>query len=221
MTIAERLREVRARIAAATTGLGRDPADIRLVAVSKFHPVESIRDALDAGQTTFGENYVQELVAKAPALPGAAFHFIGHLQKNKIKDVLKFAKCIETVDSIALAESIERRAQTPIDIFIQVNVAAEPQKSGCSTDELPRLLDTIAGFSKLRVRGLMTIPPQSDLPEASRPHFRALRELAGRNGLSELSMGMSADLEVAIEEGATLVRVGTAIFGPRAPKTDA
>lgn len=181
-----------------------------------------MRAAYDAGQRVFGENYVQELADKARALeglPGIRFHFIGHLQRNKVKDVIRVASCIETVDSVRLADAISHRATAEgvaIDVMVQVNVAGEIQKAGCSPSELDRVLDAVRSSPALRLSGLMTIPPLDPHPEGSRPHFRALRALASERGIKGLSMGMSADLEVAIEEGATLVRVGTAIFGARA-----
>ncbi|WP_053238940.1 YggS family pyridoxal phosphate-dependent enzyme [Sandaracinus amylolyticus] len=218
--VAARLAAVRARIDAACARCGRDPASVALVAVSKTQGADAVRAAYDAGQRVFGENYVQELVEKARALEDLTelrWHFIGHLQRNKAKDVASVARCVETVDSVRLVEAIAKRvdASTPLEVMLQVNVGGEAQKSGCTPAELPALIDAVRA-TPLVLRGLMTVPPLGQEPEASRPHFRALRELAQQHGLRELSMGMSADLEVAIEEGATIVRVGTAIFGARA-----
>ena len=217
--IAERLREVRAQIAAASARAGRSPDDVTLLAVSKRHSVESIEAAYAAGQRAFGENYAQELVEKAAALEGRAdlgWHFIGQLQRNKARALTPIANLtVQTLDSIRLARELDKRAEAALDVFVQVNVAAEPQKGGCALAELDAVLDAVGASEHLRARGLMTIPPAVDDPEDSRRWFAALRELASARGLRELSMGMSADLEIAIEEGATLVRVGTAIFGAR------
>ena len=211
MSVTARLAAVRERIAAACDASQRDPATVTLVAVSKRHPVDAIREAIDAGQEIFGENYAQELVDKALAVE-ARWHFIGHLQRNKVRHLVPSRAVIETVDSSRLLEELDRRAEQLIEIFIQVNVAAEPGKFGCPVDDLPSLVERARALPSLRLRGLMLIPPAGEDP---RPHFAALRRLAQAHGLSELSMGMSADLETAVEEGATHVRVGTAIFGPR------
>lgn len=219
--IAARLAEVRARIARACASAGREAGSVALAAVSKTHDAAAVREAYAAGQRLFGENYVQELVAKARALEDLEelrWHFIGHLQRNKVKDVLGVARCVETVDSVRLAEAVARRAEASgarVEVLVQVDVAGEAQKAGCAPDELDAVIAAVRASSTLQLRGLMTIPPLGAAPEASRPHFRALRALAEARGLRELSMGMSADLEVAIEEGATIVRVGTAIFGAR------
>lgn len=218
-TIAARLAEVNARIARAAERAGRDPASVKLVAVSKMHDAAAIREAYDAGQRVFGENYVQELAGKAKelaALTDLTWHFIGHLQRNKVKDVLAANAVVETVDSIRLADEIAKRAtpEAPVSVLLQVNVAREAQKSGAAIEELPALIAHVRALPTLALRGLMTIPPATT-PEEARPHFRSLRALAAEHALSDLSMGMSADLEVAVEEGATLVRVGTAIFGAR------
>lgn len=217
--IAARLAEVRGRIAAACARASRPVEGVTLVAVSKTHPVSAIREAYAAGQRVFGENYVQELVEKAEALadlPDVSLHFIGHLQRNKVRDVLRARAVIETLDSARLADELAKRAErVRVPVLVQVNVAGEAQKSGCSVEELPRLIEHVRALPSLELRGLMTIPPLEAEPEANRPHFAALRELARAHSLADLSMGMSADLEVAVEEGATLVRVGTAIFGER------
>ncbi|MBK8173507.1 MAG: YggS family pyridoxal phosphate-dependent enzyme [Sandaracinaceae bacterium] len=218
--IAAGLHATRARVVAACAAAGREPSSVSLVAVSKMHPAECVREAYALGQRAFGENYVQELVSKAAELsdlPDIQWHLIGHLQRNKVKDVARLNVVIETVDSERLARALAERAaleKKNIDVFIQVNVAGELQKSGCAPTELDAIVKSVRAQSSLRLVGLMTVPPAED-PEGARPHFRALREHAARVGLSALSMGMSADLEVAIAEGATSVRVGTAIFGRR------
>lgn len=218
VTVASRLAEVSARVRTAAERAKRDPADVRLLAVSKTQPALLVREAYDAGQRAFGENYVQELAEKSlalAALPELEWHFIGHLQRNKVKDVLRANSVVHTVDSVRLADEIASRASgARVRVLLQVNVAREAQKSGVLPEQLDALIAHVRGLPKLELRGLMTIPPDAE-PEDARPHFRALRELAAANGLPELSMGMSADLEVAIEEGATIVRVGTAIFGAR------
>ncbi len=213
MSVAARLDEVRARIARACDAARRDPASVTLVAVSKTHPPEAIREAIDAGQTIFGENYAQELVQKAAKVEGARWHFIGHLQRNKARAVLETGAVIETVDSVRLIEELGRRAEREVEVLLQVDVAREASKSGCAVEDLPALVEAARAAPRLRLRGLMTVPPFEGDP---RPWFRALRSLAEAHGLPDLSMGMSADLEAAIAEGATIVRVGTAIFGPRA-----
>lgn len=222
---AERLARVRATIAEAARRAGRDPTGITLVAVSKTRGPDEIRAACAAGQLDFGENYAQELAAKRAALadlPGLRWHMIGHLQRNKVKLVVPGLHALQTVDSIRLIDALDRRLAEHdgrLDALVQVDVAGEQQKDGAAPDELPALVDALRSRPRLRLRGLMAIPPWSVDGEGSRPYFRALRELAGRLGLAaherELSMGMSDSYAVAVEEGATLVRVGTAIFGPR------
>lgn len=197
---------------------------MRLVAVSKNHPASAIREAFEAGQRVFGENYVQEMTGKAAELQGLDLdlHFIGHLQRNKVRDVLSVASTIQTVDRAELAAEIAKRATRDVDVLLEVNVGREPQKAGCLPEAAADLARAVAAHEKLRLRGLMTVPPAAEDREASRPFFRALRELGEElasqgliRGALELSMGMSHDFDVAIEEGATLVRVGTDIFGPR------
>jgi len=212
----EGLIRVRERIAAACARAGRDPASVRLVAVSKTQPLDKLREAAAAGQRIFGENYAQELREKADALPGCEWHFVGALQTNKARLVVGRAALIHTCDRIALAQELSKRARNAglvQPVLLEVNVGREPQKAGALPEDTPALLAEVRALPGLRCEGLMCIPPASGDP---RPHFRALRELAQRLGLAELSMGMSADYETAIEEGATLVRVGTAIFGERA-----
>ena len=229
-SIALRLEAVRTSAARAAERAGRDIASVRLVAVSKTQPAEAIAEAYEAGQRDFGENYVQELVAKAAALSdraGLRWHAIGALQRNKARDVARLAHVVHTIDRSELAHELGRRAAAAarsLDVLVEVNVAGEAQKAGCAPGEVGVILDAIAAEAALRVVGLMTVPPAVEDPEAARPHFRAMRRLrdelqqARGVALPELSMGMSADFEIAIAEGATLVRVGTAIFGGRAPR---
>lgn len=227
MTIRERLQVVRERIAVACSRAGRDPESVTLVAVSKTHPPESVREAYAAGQRRFGENYVQGLVRQAEALRGLddlTWHFIGHLQRNKAKSVVAVRAVMETLDSARLARALDGKAEAAgvrVRCLVQVNVGGEAQKSGVEPGQLGGLLDEVRPLASLDVVGLMTVPPRSDGPEDARPHFATLRGLAETHGLTELSMGMSGDLEVAVEEGATIVRVGTAIFGPRQPPASA
>lgn len=220
--VAGALARVRERIAAAARRAGRDPAAVTLVAVSKGHGAEAVRAAMAAGQRVFGENYAQELAEKAAALADAApvWHFVGRLQRNKARFVVGRAALIHTVDSIPLAGEIDRRAAASgagvaQEMLVQVSLAGEAQKGGVPPDALPALLEAARHSAHVRCVGLMTMTPFEDEPERARPYYRALRELAARFALPQLSMGMSSDFAVAIEEGATLVRVGTAIFGPR------
>ncbi len=216
-TLSERLPAVRERIARAAGRARRDPSEITLLAVTKMFPAEAICEAYALGLREFGENYVREFEGKAPAtrdLAGARFHLIGHLQSNKSKKAADLFQVVQTVDSARLARRLNE-AGTPLDIMLEVKLAEEDAKSGAGPADLPGLIDAVAGCGNLRLLGLMTMPPWADDPEASRPYFRRLRELGERFGLKHLSMGMSHDLEVAIEEGATCVRVGTALFGER------
>lgn len=237
--IAARLAEVRARIEAAARRAGRDPAGIALVAVSKSVEPARIREAFACGQRLFGENRVQELVAKvqeladlsAPAGSAGAggqleWHMIGHLQRNKVRHAVRHITMLHSLDSLPLAEEIDRQLQKlgrRLDVLVEVNTSGEPTKFGVAPEGAPALVKGAARFDTLRLVGLMTIGPNTTDTEAVRRSFRALRELRDRlrdEGLVvpefvHLSMGMSGDFEVAIEEGATLVRVGTAIFGPR------
>jgi pyridoxal phosphate enzyme (YggS family) len=209
------LAEVRAHIAKAARVTGRAPEEITLVAVSKRVDAARVGEALAAGQAVFGENYGQELRDKARAVSGARWHFIGPLQRNKVKYVVGTAELIHSVDSGALGQAIAERARA-LGIrqrcLVQVNVGDEAQKAGCHPDALPALLDELRRSETLAIEGLMCIPPAEGDP---RQHFARLAALGRRAGLSALSMGMSGDYEAAIAEGATLVRVGTAIFGPR------
>ena len=216
MDVAAGLTRVRERIAAACARSGRDPASVRLVAVSKTKPVEMLRAAQAAGQAIFGENYAQDLREKADALPGVEWHFIGALQTNKAKLVVGRAALIHTCDRVALAQELSKRAKSAgitQRVLLEVNIGREPQKAGALPEDVPALLEKILALPSLAPLGLMCIPPAEGDP---RKHFRSLRQLGQGLGLPELSMGMSADYEIAIEEGATLVRVGTAIFGERA-----
>lgn len=211
MTVAERLAAVRAAV----------PPGVALVAVSKGQPAAAIREAHAAGQRHFGENYVQEWREKARALADLgdlSWHFIGSLQTNKVKYVIGRVVLVHTVDRLELAREISRRsaqAGATTAVLVEVNVAAEPSKAGCAVPEVPALVAAARELPGLEVRGLMCIPPAEGDP---RPHFRLLRALRDRLALAELSMGMSADYRAAIEEGATIVRVGTAIFGERPPR---
>jgi pyridoxal phosphate enzyme (YggS family) len=209
--LAGALAEVRARIAAACGRAGRDEASVRLVAVTKTVPVERVQAIVDLGQRDLGENRAQELLAKAPLLSGGpVFHFVGRLQRNKVARLAPVVSWWHSVDGAALGEAIARHAPGA-SVLVQVNVGEEAQKGGVAPEQAAVLVDGLRGLG-LDVRGLMTVPPQGPDP---RPHFARLRELAAGLGLPELSMGMSGDFEVAIEEGATVVRVGTALFGVR------
>jgi PLP dependent protein len=221
--LAERVARVRERVAEAARRAGRNQTEVTLIAVSKTHPPELVREAHRAGLTAFGENYVQELRAKQTALADIAdlaWHFVGGLQRNKAKEVVGRVALLHALDGVPLAEALSRRAPAGVvqDVLVEVNVGGEASKAGVAPADLPALLGALPAFPGVRCRGLMAIPPPALRPEDNRPHFRALAALARAHGLAELSMGMSDDFEVAIEEGATLVRVGTAIFGPRAPK---
>lgn len=213
--IAARIAAIRERMAAAALRAGRDPAGVRLLAVSKGHPAGTLRAALEAGVTDFGENYLQELAGKAAAVPGARWHYQGALQRRKIKEILPITDSILSVSRAEELSEIAKRADRPVTCLVEVNVGGEESKGGARPGDLGGLLAAASSLANVRVTGLMTIPPPGDAPEASRPWFRALRELAVEHGLRELSMGMSDDFEIAIEEGATLVRIGTALFGPR------
>jgi hypothetical protein len=227
-TVAENLETIRTRMRAAAERAGRDPRSVRLVAVSKRQPLEAIREAVGAGQVVFGENYLQEAEDKAAALgQGVVWHCIGHLQSNKARIAAEVFACIETIDRLKLARALEGRLAELgkiMPVLVQVNVGGEAQKAGVAPEEAARLCLDMRQFPHLVVQGLMTMPPFVSDPEESRGWFRQLRLLGedlaaqgifGPHGAVELSMGMSGDFEVAIEEGATLVRVGTALFGER------
>jgi PLP dependent protein len=219
--IAETLAAVRERIEAACGRAGRKATGVRLLAVSKGHGPEAILAAYAAGQREFGENYVQELAAKAAALghlPDVHFRFIGRLQRNKLKILVELGCSIDSVDSGSLGQALSGHAQRlgrEVETLIQVNIDREPQKAGVLPEATPQLARELEALPGLRLHGLMAIPRAGDDPAALRESFRSLRALGASVRLPELSMGMSADLELAIEEGATIVRVGTAIFGPR------
>jgi hypothetical protein len=209
---------VEARIAAACQRAGRNRADVQLVAVSKTFPAADVDHAIAAGLSEVGENKVQETRDKKPAVRGAArWHLIGHLQSNKAKDAVQLFDVIQTVDSDALAEKIARAAEAAgkrQDVLLQVNVGREPQKSGVDPEAAGALTQRIARLSSLRLIGLMTIPPAGE-GDAMRPYFREMAAMRDDLGVHELSMGMTDDFEIAIEEGATIIRVGRAIFGTR------
>jgi PLP dependent protein len=223
--IAKRLSEVRRGIAEAEARAGRPAGSVRLIAVSKTKPHEAIRAAHAAGQRDFGENYAQELAEKAAALrdlDGIVWHFIGRLQRNKAKQVVLTARVVHTVDRADLAAELGKRAAAAgvrVRVLVEVSVSGEASKGGCAPEALGEVLAAIAAEPSLERAGLMTIPPETGDPEGARPFFAALRALRDRHGgaaaLPELSMGMTHDFPVAITEGATLVRIGTAIFGAR------
>ena len=210
--VIEGLARVRERIAAACARAGREPGSVTLIAVSKTKPLELVREAMGAGQRSFGENYAQEFRDKFAEEPGLDWHFIGALQTNKVKYVAGKAALVHTCDRLSLAQELSKRAPAEQRVLLEINIGREPQKAGVLPEEAAGLLEQMKALPKLRCDGLMCIPPAEGDP---RVHFRALRELASSLSLRELSMGMSADYEAAIEEGATLVRVGTAIFGAR------
>ena len=227
MSIRENIEGIQARIAAACARVGRNPAEVRLVAVSKTKPAALIEEAAAAGQRLFGENYVQEFADKAEQVRAPVeWHFIGALQSNKVKYLRGKVTMIHSLDRLSLAEEINRqwaKLDRPMDVLLEVNLGDESSKAGTGAEEAIELVRRVAELPFLRLRGLMALPPWLDDPEEVRPYFRRLREVARRIealnipgvSMAELSMGMSNDFEVAIEEGATLVRVGTAIFGGR------
>lgn len=230
--VTDNIRGLLARIEKKALTCGRDPSTVRLVAVTKQVSTEEIREAFGAGQVIFGENYAQDLRDKSQALGDLPieWHFIGHLQKNKAKYVVSTARCVQTIDGIeiatALSEQYKKRVgetSQKLECLIEVNAGGELSKSGVSPDDVPALAESVSKIENLKLTGLMSIPPFYNDPEKSRPHFRAMKDLLDRlnaegkinSKLTELSMGMSGDFEVAIEEGATLLRIGTAIFGER------
>ena len=228
MSIAENVTKVRAQIAQAALAAGRDPQEILLVAATKMNDAARVREAIAAGVDICGENRVQEMLAKNAqgAYAGAPLHFIGHLQKNKVKQVVGLAQLIHGVDSLALLEAISREAQKKglrQDVLLEVNVGGEASKSGFAPEEVPAALEAAAAFGGIFVRGLMTIPPICRSPDENRPFFLAMRKLFVDNGRKKydnvsmdfLSMGMSGDYTEAVACGASMVRVGTAIFGAR------
>jgi len=216
-TVADRLTLVRERVARAAERVGRPPAEVTIVAVSKSFPATAIEEAAAAGVAHIGENRVQEAAAKIPTLRHlpVTWHLVGHLQTNKAKTALDLFDIIQSVDSLRLAEVLSRRAERALPVLLEVNVAGEASKLGFSPQQALQAAEAIARLPRLEVRGLMTVAPLVDNPEEVRPVFRDLRRLRDALGLAELSMGMTDDFEVAIEEGATLVRIGRAIFGER------
>ncbi len=216
-SLSSRLDQVRHRIAAACARSHRLAESVRLLAVTKLFGPEVIREAYALGLRDFGENYVQEMERKAPAvadLTEARFHLIGHLQSNKTKKAVQLFSSVDTIDSARLATRLNGEGKQ-LDVMIEVKLSEEEAKSGASAEDVPVLVDAIRACPRLHLTGLMTVPPWSVDSEDSRPYFARLRELAARFDIPELSMGMSNDLEVAIEEGATWIRVGTALFGRR------
>ncbi len=228
MELKQRLENIKERIRKAAESCKRDPDSIRLVVVSKTFPAETVKVAIEAGASILGENYVQEAREKFDALVhyAVSWHFVGHLQSNKAKYAVRLFDLIHSVDSLKLARALDREAKK-VDkiqpILVQVNISGEDTKSGLAAEETPGLISEISHLENLSVQGLMTMPPYFYQPEKVRPYFAALRNLRDRIkeqslpnvSLEELSMGMTGDFEVAIEEGATLVRIGTAIFGER------
>jgi pyridoxal phosphate enzyme (YggS family) len=208
---------VEERIQSAVERAGRQRSDVMLIAVTKKFPAEVTCQAYELGLRYFGENYVQEFEAKLPALAGltdAEFHLIGHLQSNKAGSAAQLFQAIETVDSEKLARRLDQTGRA-LEVMIEVKLSEEEAKAGAAPETVPRLVEAIRACPNLRLTGLMTMPPWSDNPEQTRPYFRRLAALARTCGLAKLSMGMSNDFEAAIEEGATHIRVGTALFGPR------
>jgi hypothetical protein len=227
-TVAGNLAVIREKIEAACIRAGRDPGGVKLVGVTKTVPVERIREGIEAGIEILGENYIQEAKAKREALSGLSviWHCIGHLQTNKAKTAIECCDWVETLDRWAIATELNRRAESArkkVPVLIQVNIGEEETKSGIQPDELSSFFNLVCGLNSLDVRGLMALPPYFDQPDRVRPYFRRMRQLLEKlrseapepEKLVDLSMGMSGDFEVAIEEGATLVRIGTALFGHR------
>ncbi len=213
----ERLRQVEDRIDRAAARAGRRRGDITLIAITKMFPATAIREAYELGMRHFGENYVQEFEGKAPEvadLDGAIFHFVGHLQSNKARKAAELFQVIQTIDSEKIARRINDVNEIK-EVMLEVKLSAEDAKSGAQPETVSALAEAVRACSNLKLIGLMTMPPWSDDAERSRPYFQRLRLLAEKLGLKSLSMGMSHDLEVAVQEGATHLRIGTALFGPR------
>jgi len=225
VSLADNLHSIQQRIRAACDRVDREPNSLTLLAVTKTHPPEVIKTAVEAGLFFFGENKIQEAKAKIPLCPGRArWHFIGHLQSNKCRDAVELFEMIDSVDSLAIAQEINKRAEQAkktMPVLLEVNVAGEASKFGYKPERLLSELKELNKLPRVEVHGLMAVPPWSPTPESSRPHFQRLRELKAQAEtelgapLPHLSMGMSGDFEVAIEEGATIIRVGTALFGER------
>jgi pyridoxal phosphate enzyme (YggS family) len=230
-SVEENLSAIRRRIAAACSRSGRDPGEVQLVGVTKTVPIERIVEGVRAGIKVLGENYIQEARTKIESLASldVSWHFIGHLQSNKAKIAVEYCDCIHTLDRESLALELDRQARRHgrrMPVLVQVNIGEEDSKSGVSKEDLSALVRYASSLEGLSIQGLMSLPPYTDDPELARPYFVRMRELLDRlrqeaphpENLVHLSMGMSNDFEVAIEEGATLVRIGTAIFGSRAPR---
>jgi hypothetical protein len=226
-SIAEALERVRSNIAAAADEAGRDPREVTLVAISKEISSERIREAIEAGQREFGENRVKEAVVKHEELAEESirWHFVGRLQRNKVKQLLEFVHLIHSVDRIELGLEIDKRSSSLVEVLVEVNTSDEESKGGVEPSDLDALLEAMAEIGRIRVSGLMTMAPLVGSPEQARPYFRKLAEIAAEAqarfpllGIRHLSMGMSQDYAVAVQEGATIVRVGEAIFGPRSAR---
>jgi len=225
MTLKENLQYIHQKIEAAAKRAGRQPEQVCLVAVSKRKPIEAIQQAIDKGQQCFGENYLQEALGKIAHFPKSTWHFIGRIQSNKTREIAQDFDVVETVDRLKVALALDKHLAVlgkKMEAYIQVNLGGEGQKAGIAPEELESLVEQFKNFSHLTLVGLMTLPPYNADPELSRPYFRQLRQLALSLEAKKLidaplglSMGMSGDFEVAVEEGATVVRVGTAIFGER------
>jgi len=222
--LSTRVAAVQARIDAACGRVGRDPSEVTLIGVSKTHDIQTVAEAVAAGLNHLGENRAQEFVGKARGAEERGlrphWHFIGHLQRNKVRDVLPHVAVLHSLDSARLVEEIERRAElrpnaSTLACYIEVNVGGEAQKQGVAPEALDNLLRAASNSAAVEIIGLMTVAPRVSMPEEARPVFRTLRELAEAHGLRGLSMGMTEDFEIAIEEGATAIRVGRAIFGER------
>jgi len=224
-TISDNLLDIYERIRKAAKRAGRDPGEVTVIAVTKTVEPKRIKEAISAGLRVFGENYVQEAQEKMGKFKEKSlkWHFIGHLQKNKAKIAVDIFETIHTVDSVELAAELNKRAKEPVEVLIEVNIAREKTKAGVDPDGAVKLAKAVSAMPNLKLRGLMAIPPSFEQPEMSRPYFAMVRRLAERINkerfpgvyMRDLSMGMSGDFEVAIEEGATMVRLGTAIFGTR------
>jgi pyridoxal phosphate enzyme (YggS family) len=215
--LSERLSQVEERIQAAVKRAGRDRSEVTLIAVTKKFPASVMREAYNLGLRVFGENYVQEFEAKHPEvadLAGAEFHLIGHLQSNKARVAADLFQTIQTVDSPKLGRRLDQMGKR-LEVMLEVKLSEEEAKAGAAPEELPALIDAVRECANLHLTGLMTMPPWSEDAETTRPYFRRLAALARQHGVEKMSMGMSHDLEAAIEEGATHIRIGTALFGPR------
>lgn len=226
-TIAQNIENLKRRVAETCKRVGRDVASVRIVAVSKMFGIDKIEEARVAGLEDFGENYVQELREKIELWTGkpVRWHFIGHLQSNKVKYIIDSIHLLHSLDSLRLAKEVQKRAQKPVDVLLEVHTTEEATKTGVRPDEVVELARQVSHLDKVRIRGLMTMGPFSDNPEDSRSSFRLLAELRRSIereripgvAMEDLSMGMTHDYEIAIEEGATILRIGTAIFGKRRP----